>query len=575
MDATPNALQDSPPPAAAPAPWWTTAVVYQVYPRSFADSNGDGIGDLGGIRSKLDYLSELGVDAIWLSPVYPSPQHDNGYDISDYQEIEPVFGSLAEFDSLLAEAHERGIRIVMDLVVNHSSDEHAWFTESRASVANPKRDWYWWRKPAANGGPPNGWRSAFSGPAWTLDERTGEYYLHLFAKQQPDLNWENPEVRRAVYRMMNWWLDRGVDGFRMDVINFIAKRLDLVDKNPELSGPHSPMGPQIHEYLQEMHREVFAGRPGDHLTVGEMPGVSVEDALLFTDPARAEVDMIFQFEHVSLDQGESKFDALPRWLPALKASLSRWQDGLASAGWNSLYLNNHDQPRLVSRFGNDTEFRYESATLWALVLHLHRGTPYIYQGEEIGMTNVRFDTIDDYRDIETLNHYREAVSEFDRAPSSVLAGVHTMGRDNARTPMQWDSSPSAGFTSGTPWISPNPNYPQINAAADLASDRSVFRFYQRLIALRHDDQTVAVGSFALLAPNHERLYAFTRTRGDDTLVVVANASDEVLEITDAAMPHDLGAAKLLLGNYPAGAVPSGATLAADVLAPWEARLYRV
>ena len=570
MDATPNALQDSPPPAAAPAPWWTTAVVYQVYPRSFADSNGDGIGDLGGIRSKLDYLSELGVDAIWLSPVYPSPQHDNGYDISDYQEIEPVFGSLAEFDSLLAEAHERGIRIVMDLVVNHSSDEHAWFTESRASVANPKRDWYWWRKPAANGGPPNGWRSAFSGPAWTLDERTGEYYLHLFAKQQPDLNWENPEVRRAVYRMMNWWLDRGVDGFRMDVINFIAKRLDLVDKNPELSGPHSPMGPQIHEYLQEMHREVFAGRPGDHLTVGEMPGVSVEDALLFTDPARAEVDMIFQFEHVSLDQGESKFDALPRWLPALKASLSRWQDGLASAGWNSLYLNNHDQPRLVSRFGNDTEFRYESATLWALVLHLHRGTPYIYQGEEIGMTNVRFDTIDDYRDIETLNHYREAVSEFDRAPSSVLAGVHTMGRDNARTPMQWDSSPSAGFTSGTPWISPNPNYPQINAAADLASDRSVFRFYQRLIALRHDDQTVAVGSFALLAPNHERLYAFTRTRGDDTVVVVANASDEVLEITDAAVPHDLGAAKLLLGNYPAGA-----TLAADVLAPWEARLYRV
>ena len=575
MDATPNALQDSPPPAAAPAPWWTTAVVYQVYPRSFADSNGDGIGDLGGIRSKLDYLSELGVDAIWLSPVYPSPQHDNGYDISDYQEIEPVFGSLAEFDSLLAEAHERGIRIVMDLVVNHSSDEHAWFTESRASVANPKRDWYWWRKPAANGGPPNGWRSAFSGPAWTLDERTGEYYLHLFAKQQPDLNWENPEVRRAVYRMMNWWLDRGVDGFRMDVINFIAKRLDLVDKNPELSGPHSPMGPQIHDYLQEMHREVFAGRRGDHLTVGEMPGVSVEDALLFTDPARAEVDMIFQFEHVSLDQGESKFDALPRWLPALKASLSRWQDGLASAGWNSLYLNNHDQPRLVSRFGNDTEFRYESATLWALVLHLHRGTPYIYQGEEIGMTNVRFDTIDDYRDIETLNHYREAVSEFDRAPSSVLAGVHTMGRDNARNPMQWDSSPSAGFTSGTPWISPNPNYPQINAAADLASDRSVFRFYQRLVALRHDDQTVAVGSFALLAPNHERLYAFTRTRGDDTVVVVANASDEVLEITDAAVPHDLGAAKLLLGNYPAGAVPSGATLAADVLAPWEARLYRV
>ena len=548
----------------APAPWWTQAVVYQVYPRSFADSDGDGIGDLGGIRSKLDYLAELGVDAVWLSPVYPSPQHDNGYDIRDYQDIDPVFGSLAEFDALLAVAHERGIKIVMDLVVNHTSDEHAWFEESRSSRTSPRRDWYWWRPAAADGGPPNGWRSAFSGPAWTLDGATGEYYLHLFARQQPDLNWENREVRQAVYAMMNWWLDRGVDGFRMDVINYIAKQIELVDgPHPSLDGG-SPMGPQIHDYLQEMHREVFAGRAGEHLTVGEMPGVSVSDAVLFTDPARAEVDMIFQFEHVSLDQGDHKFLALPRNLPALKKSLSRWQDGLAETGWNSLYLNNHDQPRLVSRFGNDAEYRYESATLWALVLHLHRGTPYIYQGEEIGMTNVRFDSIDDYRDIESLNHFREAVQEFDQSPAAVLAGVHTMGRDHARTPMQWDASDNAGFTSGIPWIAANPNYPEINTVTDRADQRSIFRFYQRLIALRHESPVVALGAFSMLEPEHDQLYAFTRTLGDRALLVVANASNTPLA---GPLPVDVTGGVLVLGNY-ADAAGSG-------LRPWEARLYRL
>jgi oligo-1,6-glucosidase len=566
--ADPNAPETTP---ATGAPWWTSAVVYQVYPRSFADSDGDGIGDLGGIRSKLDYLAELGVDAVWLSPVYPSPQHDNGYDISDYQEIEPVFGSLAEFDLLLAEAHERGIKIVMDLVVNHTSDEHAWFRESRSSLTNPKRDWYWWRQPRADGGPPNGWRSAFSGPAWTLDEATGEYYLHLFAKQQPDLNWENPEVRQAVYAMMNWWLDRGVDGFRMDVINFIAKQVGLIDGPAPATGGGSPMGAQIHDFLQEMHREVFDGRDGGHLTVGEMPGVSPDDALLFTDPARREVDMIFQFEHVGLDQGEHKFDVLPRSLPALKQNLSRWQEGLAETGWNSLYLNNHDQPRLVSRFGNDTEYRYESATLWALVLHLHRGTPYIYQGEEIGMTNVRFDSIDDYRDLESLNHYREAVEEFDLDPGTVLAGVQTMGRDNARTPMQWDASPQAGFTTGTPWLAVNPNSTRVNVAADLASERSVFRFYQRLIALRHESAVVALGDFVLLEPDHESLYAFTRSQGDETLLVVANASDAPL--TDP-LPLDVSGAELVLANYPAR-TDAAAPAATPVLRPWEARLYRL
>ena len=549
------------------APWWTTAVVYQVYPRSFADSNGDGMGDLNGVRGKLDYLAELGVDAIWLSPVYPSPQHDNGYDIRDYQDIDSVFGSLEEFDALLTEAHQRGIKIVMDLVVNHTSNEHPWFVESRSSVDNPKRDWYWWRAPGADGQEPNGWRSAFSGPAWTLDETTNEYYLHLFATQQPDLNWENPEVRAAVYSMMNWWLDRGVDGFRMDVINFIAKQVELVDGEHASTGGGSPMGAQIHDYLQEMHREVFAGRTGEHLTVGEMPGVSIDDAVLFTDAARAEVDMIFQFEHVSLDQGEHKFDPLPRRLPPLKQSLARWQEGLAESGWNSLYLNNHDQPRLVSRFGNDGAYRYESATLWALVLHLHRGTPYIYQGEEIGMTNVRFDEIEHYRDIESINHYREAVDEFDQAPATVLAGVHAMGRDNARTPMQWDDSTHAGFTTGTPWIAVNPNFAEINVAADQAAERSVFAFYQRLIALRHEDATVALGDFALIAPDHEQLYAFTRTRDGDTLLVLANASDEPLTVDADWLPDDISGADLLLGNY--------AGDGAAALRPWEARLYRL
>ncbi len=563
-DSTPQNTNSAPGMTSETAPWWTNAVVYQVYPRSFADSDADGMGDLRGVRSKLGYLAELGVDVIWLSPVYPSPQHDNGYDISDYRDIDPVFGTLDEFDALVADAHDRGIRIVMDLVVNHTSDEHPWFIESKSSTDNPKRDWYWWRSPRADGTPPNTWRSAFSGPAWTLDEASGEYYLHLFARQQPDLNWENPEVRNAIYEMMLWWLDRGVDGFRMDVINLIAKRLDLIDDSA--SGITDPfnMGPQIHDFLQEMHREVFDKRDGTFLTVGEMPGVSVPDAVLFTDPERHELDMVFQFEHVSIDQGASKFDLVPFDLRALKVSLGRWQTGLGERGWNSLYLNNHDQPRLVSRFGNDREYRYESATLWGLVLHLHRGTPYVYQGEEIGMTNVHFETIDDYRDIETLNHYREAVEDLDLDPGTVLAGVHAKGRDNARTPMQWDARPHAGFTEGTPWLMVNPNFSDINVEADRASERSVFRFYQRLIRLRHEDSVVALGHFTMLAPEDPQLFAFTRTRDDVTLVVVANVADTPYT---EALPVDVSGAELILGNYPDADTTE--------LRPWEARLYRL
>jgi oligo-1,6-glucosidase len=550
------------------APWWTNAVVYQIYPRSFADSNGDGIGDLAGIRSKLGYLAELGVDVIWLSPVYPSPQHDNGYDIRDYQDIDPVFGDLDEFDRLVADAHALGIRILMDLVVNHTSDEHPWFVESRSAADNPKRDWYWWRTPLPDGSPPNAWRSAFSGPAWTLDEPTGQYYLHLFARQQPDLNWENPEVRAAVYEMMRWWLDRGVDGFRMDVINLIAKRRELIDGNAGPTTDAFAMGPQIHDFLSEMHREVFGQREGTFLTVGEMPGVSVPDAVLFTDPDRGELDMVFQFEHVSLDYGAHKFDPVPLDLLALKASLGRWQSGLAERGWNSLYLNNHDQPRLVSRFGNDREYRYESATLWGLVLHLHRGTPYVYQGEEIGMTNVRFESIDDYRDIETINHYREAVEQLDVDPGTVLAGVHARGRDNARTPMHWDAGRHAGFTEGKPWISLNPNFPDLNVTADRASTRSVFRFYQRLIALRHENRCVALGTFAMLAADDRQLYAFTRTLENETLLVVANVADVPYP---GDLPADVSRAELLLSNYPAGSEGTET----GGLGPWEARLYRL
>ncbi|MET0303445.1 MAG: alpha-glucosidase, partial [Microbacteriaceae bacterium] len=527
-------------------PWWTTAVVYQVYPRSFADSNGDGIGDLDGIRSRLDHLADLGVDVVWLSPVYPSPQHDNGYDISDYCDIDPLFGDLAGFDALVAEAHARGIRIVMDLVVNHTSDEHPWFVESRSSRDNPRRDWYWWRDPRADGSRPNGWTSAFSGPAWTLDETTGQYYLHLFAKQQPDLNWENPDVRAAVHDVLRFWLDRGVDGFRMDVINLIAKRPEMIDGGDPEPSSGFVMGDQIHDYLREMHDAAFGERDGEFLTVGETPGVSVDDALLFTDPERRELDMVFQFEHMGLDHGDSKFDAHPQDLVALKQNLARWQDGLGERGWNSLYLDNHDQPRLVSRFGDDGAYRYESATLWALVLHLHRGTPYIYQGEEIGMTNVRFDSIDDYRDIETLNHYREAVEDLDRSPASVMEGIYSRGRDNARTPMQWDASENAGFTEGTPWLALNPNSSRINVEADRSSERSVFEFYRRLIALRHDDAVVAHGRFELLAADDPQLFAFLREREGERLLVVANASGAAWS---GAWPVALEGAELVLANH--------------------------
>jgi oligo-1,6-glucosidase len=569
----------------AERPWFHSAVVYQIYPRSFQDSDGDGIGDLRGVINRLDHLATLGVDVVWLSPIYRSPQDDNGYDISDYQDIDPTFGTLADFDELVAKAHERGIRIVMDLVVNHTSDEHPWFVESRSSKDNPKRDWYWWAPPREGfeagqpGAEPTNWHSFFSGSTWQLDEATGEYYLHLFSRKQPDLNWENPQVRQAVYAMMRWWLDRGVDGFRMDVINMISKELPLRDGEPIGDGPWgdgSPSyicGPRIHEFLQEMHREVFEGRGDALLTVGEMPAVTVEEAVLFTDPARHEVDMVFQFEHVGLDHGEHKWDRRPLQLVELKESLGRWQEGLAEVGWNSLYWNNHDQPRAVSRFGDDGEFRVESAKLLATVLHLHRGTPYVYQGEELGMTNVPFHDATAFQDIESVNYYEAATGQ-GLLVEEVLDALRLGSRDNARSPVQWDASPHAGFTTGVPWFPVHPNYPSVNAEHALADPDSVFHHYRRLIELRHADPVVAEGDFTMLLPDDPVVYAFTRSLEGTTLLVVANFGGTDHKVDGLPDAEEWAGAELVLGSYPESAVAPAPTDGSIVLRPWEARVLR-
>ncbi|NHT17731.1 alpha-glucosidase [Cellulomonas sp. IC4_254] len=564
------------------APWWTRAVVYQIYPRSFQDSDGDGVGDLRGIISRLDHLSALGVDVVWLSPIYRSPQDDNGYDISDYQDVDPSFGTLADLDELIAALHERGMKLLMDLVVNHTSDEHPWFVESRRGPDGPKRDWYWWRPPRAGmapgqpGAEPTNWHSFFSGSTWELDEASGEYYLHLFSRKQPDLNWENPEVRQAVYAMMRWWLDRGVDGFRMDVINLISKDTDLPD-GPVVAGvwgdgsAHYTDGPRVHEYLQEMHREVFEGRADRLLTVGETPGVTLEEALRYTDPARREVDMVFQFEHVGLDHGPGgKFDPKPLRLTDLKATFGRWQAGLAEAGWNSLYWDNHDQPRVVSRFGDDGKHRRESAKALATLLHLHRGTPYVYQGEELGMTNAHFTRFDQYRDIESVNHVAQARTLASATDEQLLAGLAAMSRDNARTPVQWDATPQAGFTTGTPWLAVNPNHVEINADAERADPESVFHHHRRLVELRHTDPVVALGDFTMLLPEDEQVYAYTRELDGDALLVVVNVSGEerVVDLGDAwPLAADGGWGDLVLGTHAEAGEPT-------TLRPWEARVVR-
>ncbi|GAB2749847.1 alpha-glucosidase [Nocardioides pakistanensis] len=555
--------------------WWQSAVVYQIYPRSFADSDGDGVGDLRGVLQHVDHLARLGVDVVWLSPIYRSPMDDNGYDISDYQDVDPLFGTIEDLDELTAALHDRGIKLVMDLVVNHTSDEHPWFVESRSGPDSPKRDWYWWRPPREGavpgepGAEPNNWGSFFSGPAWEYDEASGEYYLHLFSKKQPDLNWENPQVRHAIYDMMRWWVARGVDGFRMDVINLISKDTSLPDGPTTPGRPWAPHGfattdgPRVHEFLQEMHREVFRGVDRPLLLVGETPGVTIAEARQYTDPAHPEVDMVFQFEHMDVDRGTTKWDVLPFDVRRLRRNLADWQEGLADVGWNSLYWDNHDQPRVVSRFGDDGEHRERSAKLLATVLHMQRGTPYVYQGEELGMTNHPFERIEDFEDIEAVNHYREAVGA-GADPEEVLSSLRAMGRDNARTPMQWDDSPNAGFTTGEPWLAVNPNHKEINAAAQVCDPESVFEHYRALIRLRHEHPVVAHGDFTLHLDDHDRLFAFTRTLAHEELLVVANFSGAPTEVP-ARFADRWREATLLLGNVPGS---DGATLE-----PWEARVY--
>lgn len=569
---------------ATPNPWWTNAVVYQIYPRSFQDTNGDGYGDLPGITQRLDYLADLGVDVIWLSPVYRSPQDDNGYDISDYQDIDPIFGTMDDMDELVEEAHRRGIKVVMDLVVNHTSDEHAWFQASR-NPDDPHADWYWWRPARAGheagtpGAEPNRWGSYFGGSAWEYDSRRGEYYLHQFSKKQPDLNWENPQVRQAVYRMMNWWMNRGIDGFRMDVIVMISKTVDDQGRLPGEEGstlrdgpvgpegysspvPFCVDGPRLEEYLKEMRREVFEGRQG-YLTVGEAPDLSPRRSGVITDPANRELDMLFLFTQTSIDTDGSKWEIRPFQVGRLKEAMGRQQVAVAKAGWASLYFDNHDQPRIVSRWGDTSteELRVRSAKALGLLLHMHRGTPYIYQGEELGMTNAGFTRLDQYRDLESINLYHQRVDQaHEQSPESMMAALAYMSRDNARTPMQWDSTKFAGFTASyapeEPWLAVNPNHDRINAKVELRDRDSVLAFYRELIHLRHTNLVVAAGDFSLLDPQAEQIYSFTRALDQ---APESKSGPEARSALDA-MPCKRLLVVVNLSSQPAALPPQTATL---------------
>lgn len=531
--------------------WWKESVVYQIYPRSFCDSNGDGIGDLNGITGKLDYLKELGIDVIWLSPVYKSPNDDNGYDISDYQAIMDEFGTMEDFDRMLATAHEKGIKIMMDLVVNHTSDEHKWFIESRKSTDNPYRDYYIWRPAKEDGSLPNNWGSCFSGPAWEYDKTTDMYFLHLFSKKQPDLNWDNPAVRQDVFDMMNWWLKKGVDGFRMDVISLISKEPGLPDKEPGINGYAtfnvSANGPHVHEYLQEMRQKALNN--ADTITVGECSGVTLEEAKKYARSDEKELNMVFQFEHMDVDSDEKagKWTTRKMDLRDLKEILTRWQKGLQDIAWNSLYWENHDQPRSVSRFGNDSdEYREISAKMLATCIHMMQGTPYVYQGEELGMTNCPFNTLDNFRDLESINAFHELTEQGKMTEEDMMAAIGYKGRDNARTPMQWDDSAYAGFSTTNPWIMVNPNYTKINAKDQVNREDSVFKYYQKLIKLRHESELIVYGTYDLILDDDKDIYAYIRTLGDEKLIVYCNFSENTREVE---LPEEFVNKKVLISNY--------------------------
>lgn len=538
--------------------WWKSAVIYQIYPRSFADSNGDGIGDLQGIISKLDYLGNLGIDAIWLSPVCKSPQDDNGYDISDYRDIDPMFGTLEDMEELIREAGKRQIRIIMDLVLNHSSDEHEWFVEAKKGRDNPYHDYYVWRDgngDSQDGGkrmPPNDMKAAFGGSAWEWVPEVQQYYFHQFSVKQPDLNWENPKLRREIYDLINWWIQKGVGGFRLDVIDQIAKEPDRRITNN---------GPRLHEFLRELSRETF--QKADLVTVGEAWGATTELARLYSNPDNSELSMVFQFEHICLDQikGKEKWDLAPLPFLKLKEVFGRWQTELYGKGWNSLFWNNHDLPRIVSRWGNDGQYRVESAKMLAILLHGMQGTPYIYQGEELGMTNAAYE-IGEYRDIETVNLYRERL-EKGYAKEEVMRSIHAKSRDNARTPMQWNDGENAGFTDGEPWILVNPNYREINAARQVDDGDSVFGCYKELIRLRKKYPVFTEGRFQMLLAEDRNLFAYTREEGETRLLVVCNFYGQTVE---CPLGETMETMELLLGNYKE-------TERMEVLRPYEARMY--
>ncbi|MNM13142.1 Oligo-1,6-glucosidase [compost metagenome] len=551
--------------------WWKESVVYQIYPRSFKDSNGDGIGDLQGIISKLDYIQELGADVVWLSPVYKSPNDDNGYDISDYRDIMDEFGTMADWEQLLQDVHERGMKLIMDLVVNHTSDEHNWFMESRSSKDNAYRDYYIWH-PGTDGRPPNNWESVFSGSVWQYDEKTEEYYLHLYSAKQPDLNWENPKVREDVYDMMHFWIQKGIDGFRMDTITTLSKTPGFPDAPQVKEGPFQPAtqyyinGPRLQDYLAEMKREVLSKY--DLMTVGETPGATPEEALSLTDEETGVMNMLFQWEHIEADPGTGGKWGEDTWsMPEFRQAMTKWQIELESRGWNTLYLSNHDQPRQVSRFGNDGEYRGESAKMLATCLHMMKGTPFVYQGEELGMTNVAFETIEEYRCVETRNMYRAAI-EAGGDHDSLMKAIHRKSRDNGRTPMHWSADANGGFTTGTPWIGVNPNYPKINAERQLGDPDSVFQYYKRLIALRREFPVIQWGTYQVILEDDPYVYSYSRVMDEQTLLVICNFSDQPRSFGWDAL-HAYTRKQLLIGNY-----NPGVELESDMtLRPYEAAVY--
>ncbi len=549
--------------------WWQRSVVYQIYPRSFQDSDGDGVGDLPGITRRLPYLKELGIDVIWLSPIYQSPNDDNGYDISDYRKIQPQFGTMEDFDRCLEEAHRLGLKIVMDLVVNHTSDEHAWFVEARKSRDNPYRDFYIWRDPK-DGREPSNWGSCFGGSAWLYDDRTGQYFLHLFSKKQPDLNWDNPKVRDEVFDMMHFWLKKGIDGFRMDVISLISKDQTFPDGPAESTGYTSfniaANGKHVHEYLEEMNRRVLSNY--DIMTVGECSGVTLEEAKKYANLEGTELDMAFQFEHMSIDDDPvtGKFTEKKLFLPDLKEVLSRWETGLEGIAWNSLFWDNHDQPRIVSRWGNDSEeYRALSAKMLATCLHMMKGTPYIYQGEELGMTNYPWASVSEFNDIDSTNNYKELVEKKIMTEEEAFRALRRRSRDNARTPVQWDDSKNAGFSEADPWLPVNPNYKEINAKAELSDPDSVFHYYQKLIALRKESDLIVYGTYELLLPEDPDLYVYTRTLGEEKLLCISNFSDH---LRDFDLPDSFREGKVLIGNY-------GGWKAGDPIRPYEALVLKI